>query len=722
MSKIQAGVRKIQAGVRKTKRKSVRLLALVMVAILVFSNFGSVVAVAATVHGTAMGEGYLADCTISDYLATGQITANYKSHDCQYNTQTSDLIDSESLTSARYSTCFLESAEWTNKADGEATISIHYEVDFTEIELRSLYVFTTCTGHSFTMELAIEDILELLEYNDYVDVIMIGANNRASGSIYGVDGDAVEADAAAALMFSVRAEDGLSDDDIEEILVTHTNEGLISNESVHVLGCGDKKENDGCSSFTSGEYFDGVGNESADTFGPYVEVLYSDIEFDENGEFTFKESSGATGTTYTSAVDFVLDFAAQRHAGEVFTLYYIAEYIKIIEARGLDFATTVQAIFNSFDAFATASRNTDQIFLTATLDAQLSVLIGVNLGDFNTQFSRYSLSEACQTALEILETYTNESRYIVLIPASGNDSNIYTITYEMVGYINEEQTLALKNALVYTLTVMNPTQSEDDIWAVVDYLIRSVQTSGTAATLTWEMFQEFNSNIYSYGEDLETVGALGVEYSMSNTATVATTITSEFEITSVEDIKVTDFGGFTTSFDYVVTTETDIATGDTNVTIEFFNLTDTGGAGTHITGEGSDWGTSWSIDISIPMKLEDSAEFCTSGDDFKETNASETTASVERVRTITKDNSILGIETTTETVTVASPKLYRSATVIPTNASSDGGNGTVAVSDDVLPDTGDSTDALISIIAPVALGLSVALLGAGVVPRRRGIR
>lgn len=739
----------------RRKKKTLQLLALFVVAILAFSSFGSVAAAA-----TTMCVGGSENCNIASYTATSELTdktdltqylAN-KADSYQQNTQTSaDITDST------YSTSLLQSAEWTDKAAGEAAINIHYEADFSEIELRSLYVFTTCTGHGFTMAIAIENIIELLEYNDYVDVIMIGVNNRASGSIYGENGDAVKADAAAAQMFTLRASDfesieadgleetnftsgnysGSYDDSskaaiIAKILETHTNEGLTENSYVHELGCDAADDEDNCNSFTLSDYYDGVGNNSDKTYGPYVEVLYSEIEFDsKEGKFTFKRFASDAGTEYTSVVNFVLDFDDQRHAGELFTLYYIAEYIQIIKAKGLDFATTVQAIFNSFDAFSTASRNLDQIFLTDTLYEELAKFISddptndpVNFGREDYEFSRDDLSEECRDALETLAKYTQESRYIVLIPISGSDSDIYAFASSTIENLSEAGKTALKNTLVYTLTVMNPNQLEDNIWDMVKGLIDTEEGRKSLEEGLDSRLQDFNSNIYSYAEDFETTGALNVLYSVSNEATITTTITSEFDV-DVGDIRVTNFGGYTTSFDYEVATEED-DDGNTIVTITFSNLTDTANTDTHIQGETDSWGTSWSIDVSIPVQLVDNTEFRTSDDDFKETNVSDTTAFVKRVRTITKDDVDLGTETIAETVTVASPKLYKafdsSLSIAKTDsaANSEASDTTTeTTSTGVLPKAGDSIGALLPIIVAVALGACVVAVVAAFALRKR---
>ncbi len=694
------------------------------------------------------------DCGIGDYKATDELTADDKNSSTQENHQSADLAG------ATYTTSLLQSAEWTNKDAGEAELNIHYTATDTDSSnARSLYVFTTCTGHSFTEQIAIENIIELMEYNEYVDVIVVGANNRAS-AVDWMSGEAVltTADTAAASMFSLRASDFEGLDDgigylttsgttttyaegapdtkaaiIMEVLETYTNAGMIGNTYVHEIGCASNEEGCCTEGYQEDEQYESEGEREeghyydgrSQGYGPYIEVLYCTIDAwqDDEGHFTFVVEN----ENYETAAEFVLSFGNQRHAGEMFTLYYIAQYVDMIEhERGYDFGVTVQAIFNSFDAFATAGRNLDAAFPSETLCEQLKTYTGVDLTAGAT-ISLSDLTEDCQAAISKLQEYTEEHRYVVLIPDDGDaNSNIYNFDSSFNDYVGSATSLDQSvNTLLYSLAMINPVDTVNDLSGARE-LIEGWITSG--AVLTLEDFKAYNENVYPYSEDLKTSGALDV-YATS-TVTITTTVASEFELDADEDgnhdITVKNSGDASSSFEYDIVS---VEPGDegTVVTIAFTNLSvDDEGAGTT---------DDWIIDISIPVKLKDNTEFRTDEDWFKDTNVGATTAALAKGHAHASEDDSSLHEMRTETAAVASPKLYKASalsiedgdTFDPDDpdegeeAVDEDGLGDEEASDDQsdeasIPRTGDAS----GVVALVALaGVVAACIGVVLYRRRR---
>lgn len=578
---------------------------------------------------------------LDNYTLTDELTSDHKADSYQQNYQTLDVSGYD------FTTLLAQSAEWIGKDDGTAEVNIYYSAEFEDYETRSVYIFTTCTGHSFTEDIAIKNILALLEYNEYVDVIMIGANNRASDVIYpGTGYILITADAAGAMRFSVRAEDDLTYENIQEILETYTNAELIANTNVHVLGCDDDEEEDKCSDTTETgyEYYDGVN----EAYGPYIELLYSYIDFEEDDGTQHTDNDGVlidgwdeiTGEHfdflveheygYKTAIEFVLTFGNQRHAGELFSLYYLMQYYDIITGSGRTFEINVQAIFNSFDAMATALRNTDNAFPTNTLYPELLDLIGLDLGNDDFRFADIEENNTdVWNIIQTLKDYNDDGRYIALVPNDGVN------TYDFVWYdgsIDED----IVNTLVYTLYMTAPIDdiidNEQDIRAGIKQWVEDEQV------ITLETFREYNQYVYSYSTDMATIGALE-DIFVDSILSISTTIVSDFTV-KTSDIAVSVMGEaiFSSSLP-IVTTNND---GSTTITVSFAGVQDY---------------DDWVIRIQIPITLNgDIVNYCTDNDWFKNTNEEGENATTATLSTT------VGRASVTEVVSVDSPKLYRTYT------------------------------------------------------------
>lgn len=119
---------------------------------------------------------YQATTYSEGYKKTSELTNADLTDEYQKNYQEASVDDGSHLT---------KSAEWTNKQNGEALITIQ-GAQFKELEDTSaLYVATMCYAHGLTEDILVKNILTLLQYYDKVD--FIGINNTYETGIATVE-------------------------------------------------------------------------------------------------------------------------------------------------------------------------------------------------------------------------------------------------------------------------------------------------------------------------------------------------------------------------------------------------------------------------------------------------------------------------------------------------------------------------------------------------------
>lgn len=112
--------------------------------------------------GTDAGE--QAAVTLPDgYKATTELRNSDKADDVQRNGQVSDPDSDENGR-------LVKTAEWTDHDAGEAEINLTYAVP-QQGGNRAVFACGTCTAHGFGTDMAITQMLELLDQYDYVDVL-----------------------------------------------------------------------------------------------------------------------------------------------------------------------------------------------------------------------------------------------------------------------------------------------------------------------------------------------------------------------------------------------------------------------------------------------------------------------------------------------------------------------------------------------------------------------
>lgn len=104
-----------------------------------------------------------------EFIKTDDLNDNYLNDKYQKN-YTENINQNANL---------YKSAEWSNKAMGEAKIIIktRHKLDEVATETTVVYAFITCNVHGFTSEIAKRNIGHLLQYYDHVDIIGIDGND-----------------------------------------------------------------------------------------------------------------------------------------------------------------------------------------------------------------------------------------------------------------------------------------------------------------------------------------------------------------------------------------------------------------------------------------------------------------------------------------------------------------------------------------------------------------
>ena len=111
-----------------------------------------------------------------DYINTADLNNEFLKDEYQKN-----YTESNNETSRIY-----KSAEWSNKSEGEAKITIKASntFDTVEYETTAVYVFITCNVHGFNDLIAKRNIEHLLSFYDHVDIIGIDGNDIDSIRLY----------------------------------------------------------------------------------------------------------------------------------------------------------------------------------------------------------------------------------------------------------------------------------------------------------------------------------------------------------------------------------------------------------------------------------------------------------------------------------------------------------------------------------------------------------
>ena len=107
------------------------------------------------------------------YKATGDLTDRDKWTEYQKNYQLS-YADGED--SYLYST-----AEWTDKANGEASVTLSAAMKMEKLDGRPVYIMQTCTAHGFTADIATKNIEDLQYWYGSFDFVMQNDENPAVG-------------------------------------------------------------------------------------------------------------------------------------------------------------------------------------------------------------------------------------------------------------------------------------------------------------------------------------------------------------------------------------------------------------------------------------------------------------------------------------------------------------------------------------------------------------
>jgi LPXTG-motif cell wall-anchored protein len=136
--------------------------------------------VTVTVSSNEAGEAYISslngvefrNCYMGSIL-TKDLTEAYKADATQRNHQQS-TADEEAL---------YKSAQWTNKSNGEGQIDIVYNNTYSDSSsTTAVYIFTNCTAHGFSADLAKKNIKFLLGYYDTVVAVCSMKTKRSTDS------------------------------------------------------------------------------------------------------------------------------------------------------------------------------------------------------------------------------------------------------------------------------------------------------------------------------------------------------------------------------------------------------------------------------------------------------------------------------------------------------------------------------------------------------------
>ena len=104
---------------------------------------------------------------LSDYKATEELTDEDMEDEYQKNYQETTVDDDNYL---------IKTAEWTDKENGEALITINGSLTVEPEETTALYVATLCYSHGLTEDIVVENIQYLVKNYDYVDFIGINTS------------------------------------------------------------------------------------------------------------------------------------------------------------------------------------------------------------------------------------------------------------------------------------------------------------------------------------------------------------------------------------------------------------------------------------------------------------------------------------------------------------------------------------------------------------------
>ena len=118
----------------------------------------------------------LADTTTStddEYKKTSELTGADETDDYQKNYQESSSTDGDSY--------LIKRAEWVNKANGEALITIK-AAQVAQEKTTCLYVATLCYAHGLTEDIVVENLVALTKHYDNIDFIAIN-NSYETGIV-----------------------------------------------------------------------------------------------------------------------------------------------------------------------------------------------------------------------------------------------------------------------------------------------------------------------------------------------------------------------------------------------------------------------------------------------------------------------------------------------------------------------------------------------------------
>lgn len=305
------------------------------------------------------------------------------------------------------------------------------------------------------------------------------------------------------------------------------------------------------------------------------------------------EAEGSTGVVSSDYEG----FGTNRHYGQLYFPQYLQSYYEIITGRGLDFSTTVQAIYTSFDGFSLKNGY-------ATLDVS-------ELGLNTTEYGSIDFSQPTnyKDAYRILIEYSENGRYASMITSP---------TYDYHNSSGDRTTLSF-----YSAFLIDP---------YYIYTNQEWHQSGESYTLTF-----YTMGASSYDNTFSQLGLLDVDYEVK-TATITATIDSRFTVDET-DITISIADGFSTSSSKTVTEAQD-GSGDTIVIIT-------------LVGDEDD--SSCSAEITIPITLKDSTTFTDGNNSFDEIHTTTTSAQVTRASTYTSGTT----STYSDTVQVYSTKLCK---------------------------------------------------------------